>query len=622
MLSKGQKINDRYEIVKTIGEGGMANVYLAQDTILDRKVAVKVLRGDLSSDDKFIRRFQREALSVSNLSHPNIVEVYDVGEEDGQHYIVMEYIEGKTLKQLLKKRESLTLTEVIDIMTQLTDGISHAHESYIIHRDIKPQNIMIEDDGKVKITDFGIAMALNATQLTQTNSVMGSVHYLPPEQASGKGATIKSDIYSMGILMYELITGNVPFKGDNAVEIALKHMKDKIPSIRKQDPSIPQSVENILLKATAKNPRNRYESAKEMHEDLLHCMEEDHSNDKKISFTYPENDLDSTEQIPTTSNKKKIEKPVEEKTTSEVEDKDEKDNTEELVKEITKDDLEDDEEEDEEEFFEEPKRKNTLITILTIFFLLLLITGALFWLITTREVKDITVPNVAGLSTDEAIEKLETAGFTYTTEQKNSDKVEEGYVIKTTPKAGSTRKKGDTITIIESSGGTFHYLENYNGKKYTEVKAKLELLNITVNIEKKDVEDKEKYKGKEDIIIDQNPKYDEKSDKVEIKEGDIITLYIPNIVDEYPDMVNEGWSLSDALAFAKEYKLNISVTDKNNTTIPEDSYNNYSSAIIIEQSGRLVGDPIIEGMTFKVKLNVELNIPREEETTENKDSNE
>ena len=190
MLSKGQKINDRYEIIKSIGEGGMANVYLAQDTILDRKVAVKVLRGDLSADDKFIRRFEREAQSVSNLSHPNIVEVYDVGVEDGNHYIVMEYIEGKTLKQLLKKRESLTLTEVIDIMTQLTDGIAHAHESYIIHRDIKPQNIMIEDNGLIKITDFGIAMALNATQLTQTNSVMGSVHYLPPEQASGKGSTI------------------------------------------------------------------------------------------------------------------------------------------------------------------------------------------------------------------------------------------------------------------------------------------------------------------------------------------------------------------------------------------------------------------------------------------------
>ena len=455
MLSKGQKINERYEIVKSIGEGGMANVYLAKDTILDRNVAVKVLRGDLSSDDKFIRRFQREALSVSNLSHPNIVEVYDVGEEDGEHYIVMEYIEGKTLKQLLKKRESLTLTEVIDIMTQLTDGIAHAHEAYIIHRDIKPQNIMIEDNGRIKITDFGIAMALNATQLTQTNSVLGSVHYLPPEQASGKSATIKSDIYSLGILMYELITGTVPFKGDNAVEIALKHMKDKIPSIRKQDPSIPQSVENILLKATAKNPRNRYDSAKDMHNDFLHCLEEEHANDKKIVFEYPENDIDSTMPIPSETIKKK--KDIDQKE----ENKDEKveniEDTEELVKEITEDDLEKDNDDD-DDFFEEPKRKNTLITILTIFFLLLLIAGGIFWLITTQEVEDVIVPNVVGKTTDEAIEILTKEGFTYTTETKSSDKVEEGTVIKTTPKAGSTRKKGDTITIIESGGGNYSYL--------------------------------------------------------------------------------------------------------------------------------------------------------------------
>ena len=602
MLSKGQKINDRYEIIKNIGEGGMANVYLAQDTILDRKVAVKVLRGDLASDDKFIRRFQREALSVSNLSHPNIVEVYDVGEEDGSHYIVMEYIEGKTLKQLLKKRESLTLTEVIDIMTQLTDGISHAHESYIIHRDIKPQNIMIEDDGRIKITDFGIAMALNATQLTQTNSVMGSVHYLPPEQASGKGATVKSDIYSLGILMYELLTGNVPFKGDNAVEIALKHMKDKIPSIRKQDPSIPQSVENIILKASAKNPRNRYDTAKEMHEDLVHCLDEEHANDKKIVFEYPENDLDSTAPIPTVTSKKKIIKPEKEKI---VED------TDELVKEIKPEDVEKDEEEDEdEEFFEEPKRRNTLITILAIFFLLLLIAGAAFWLITTREVKDVTVPNVVGSTTEEAIEKLTKAGFTYTTEQKNSDEVEEGYVIKTTPKAGSTRKKGDTITIIESIGGTYHYLEDYTGKNYTEVKAKLELFKINVLIEKKDVEDKEKYKGKENIIIDQNPKFDKDAkEKTKIEEGDTITLYIPNIVNEYPDMVEEGWSLNDALAFAKEYKLNILVVDSNSTTIPTDKYNDFANSTVIEQS-RPKGDAIIEGITLKVKIKATYEKPK------------
>ena len=273
MIVKGQKINDRYEIIKSIGEGGMANVYLAHDIILDRDVAVKVLRGDLANDEKFVRRFQREALSASSLSHPNIVEVYDVGEDDGKYYIVMEYVEGKTLKELVKRRGSLTIPEVIDIMLQLTSGLAVAHEAYIIHRDIKPQNIMILDNGLVKITDFGIAMAVNSTGLTQTNSVMGSVHYLPPEQACGKGSTIKSDIYSLGILMFELITGKVPYRGENAVEIALKHMKEQIPSVRKYNENIPQSIENIILKSTAKNPKNRYNNVLEMYHDLETCTD-------------------------------------------------------------------------------------------------------------------------------------------------------------------------------------------------------------------------------------------------------------------------------------------------------------------------------------------------------------
>lgn len=620
MLSKGQKINNRYEIVKSIGEGGMANVYLANDKILDRKVAIKVLRGDLSSDDKFIRRFQREALSVSNLSHPNIVEVYDVGEEDGEYYIVMEYIEGKTLKQLLKKRESLTLTEVIDIMTQLTDGISHAHESYIIHRDIKPQNIMIQDDGRIKITDFGIAMALNATQLTQTNSVMGSVHYLPPEQASGKGATVKSDIYSMGILMYELLTGTVPFKGDNAVEIALKHMKDKIPSIRKQDPSIPQSVENILLKATAKNPRNRYDTAKEMHEDLLNCLKEEHANDKKIVFEYPENDIDDNTPITTTTKpKKKVEKPKEEEI-----DED----TEELITEIKNDssEKEDDNNSDDdalEEYFEQPKKRNTLIIILTSFFLLLLISLGVFWLITTKEVKDVVVPNVENLTLEKAINILTKEGFTYTTEQKNSENIEVGYVIKTSPKAGSTRKKGDTITIIESIGGNYIYLEDYTNKNYTEVKAKLELLKINVLIEKKDVEDKEKYKDKENIIIDQSPKYTEGEEKTVIEAGDTITLYIPNIVDEYPDMVSEGWRLSDFLAFADEYQITYTIQDKLGNVIPSDKYDAYKDSVIQNQS-RKPGDRILTNVTQKITLNVEYKTeekPSDDKKDDKKDDN-
>lgn len=612
MLSKRQKINDRYEIVKSIGEGGMANVYLANDKILDRKVAIKVLRGDLSADEKFVRRFQREALSVSNLSHPNIVEVYDVGEEDGQYYIVMEYIEGKTLKQLLNKRESLTLTEVIDIMTQLTDGIAHAHESYIIHRDIKPQNIMIEDDGKIKITDFGIAMALNATQITQTNSVMGSVHYLPPEQASGKGATIKGDIYSLGILMYELLTGTVPFKGDNAVEIALKHMKDKIPSVRKQNPAIPQSVENIILKAAAKNPRNRYETAREMHEDLVTCLSEEHANDKKITFEYPENDIDDS--TPTPKVTKKVEKPKKENNKT-MED------TEDLVKEINTKDMEEEKENDDpvEEYFEEPKRRNTLIIILSIFFLLLLITGGIFWLITTKEVKDVIVPDVVEKTVDEAIEILTKNGFTYTTEQKNSETIESGKVIKTNPKAGSTRKKGDTITIVESIGGNYTYLEKYIGKNYTEVKAKLELLKIHVNIERKDVEDKKKYKGKENIIIEQSPAYDENNPKKVLEPGDTVTLYIPNIVDEYPDMVSEGWNLTNAIAFAKEKKITLTVIDANGKTIPNNEYSKYESGIITKQF-RNAGDTIIEGWNLKIQINSNYEEPKQEENEENEEN--
>ena len=297
MISKGQKINDRYEIIRSIGEGGMANVYLGYDEILDRNVAIKVLRGDLSNDEKFVRRFQREALSASSLSHPNIVEMYDVGEDNGLYYIIMEYVEGKTLKQLLKKRGTLTLSEAIDIMVQLTDGMSHAHDSYIIHRDLKPQNIMIQDDGQIKITDFGIAMALNSTQLTQTNSVMGSVHYLPPEQASGKGSTTKSDIYSIGIIFYELLTGKLPFKGENAVEIALKQMRDPIPSLKEDNSNIPQSIVNIILIATAKNPKNRYDDARSMHDDLLTALDDERMNEEPLVYKYPEHETENTKRL-------------------------------------------------------------------------------------------------------------------------------------------------------------------------------------------------------------------------------------------------------------------------------------------------------------------------------------
>ena len=572
MLSKGQKINDRYEIIKTIGEGGMANVYLAHDTILDRKVAIKVLRGDLSNDEKFIRRFKREALSVSNLSHPNIVEVYDVGEEDGNYYIVMEYIEGKTLKQLLQKRGALTLTEVIDIMSQLTDGLAHAHEAYIIHRDIKPQNIMIEDNGRIKITDFGIAMALNSTQLTQTNSVMGSVHYLPPEQANGKGATVKSDIYSLGILMYELLTGSVPFKGDTAVEIALKHMKEKVPSVRKQNPTIPQSVENIILKATAKNPKNRYDSVREMHADLETALERD--NEKRLVYEYPENDLEETKVIAPISKEPKksvVDKPLEKE-------------------EIEKDDS----------VLNEKNEKNKLPIILAAVLLIFLIVLAIVYLlISNQDVKEVKVPNVVGLTTEEAIKKIEKANLKYTTKTEESTTVEEGKVIRTEPKAGSTKTKGSTITIVESSGKEYLLLEDYTGKNYYEIKAKLELKGIKVEMKQKTVENASEYKDKEDLIIDQEPKFD-KEKEIKLYEKDSVILYIPE-VDVYPDMVKEKWTLSQVQDFAKEYNLTLDISYKETKEVEEN---------IVLSQGRVAGDPIYEGYTLKVTISKKI----EEET--------
>lgn len=563
MLSKGQKINDRYEIIKTIGEGGMANVYLANDTILDRKVAIKVLRGDLSNDEKFIRRFKREALSVSNLSHPNIVEVYDVGEEDGNYYIVMEYIEGKTLKQLLQKRGALTLNEVIDIMTQLTDGLAHAHEAYIIHRDIKPQNIMIEDNGLVKITDFGIAMALNSTQLTQTNSVMGSVHYLPPEQANGKGSTVKSDIYSLGILMYELLTGSVPFKGDTAVEIALKHMKEKIPSIRKQNPTIPQSVENIVLKATAKNPKNRYDNVRDMYKDLQTALQRD--NEKRLVYEYPENDLEETKVIPQVT--KEIKQVIDKPTAKE-------------------------EDNDDDSVLKEKDEKNKLPIILAVVLLgTLIVLAGVYLLITSKDVKEVKVPNVVGLTTEKAIKMIKEKGLEYTTKSEESATVEEGKVIRTEPKAGSTRTKKSTITIVESSGKEYVVLEDYTGQNYYEIKGKLEAKGIKVEMKTKSVENASEYKDKKDNIISQEPAFN-KDEETKLYANDSVILYIPE-VDVYPDMVAEKWTLSQVEDFVKEYNLTLDKSYKETDEVEED--------IVLSQN-RAVGDPIYEGYTLKITL--------------------
>lgn len=555
MIMKGQKISDRYQIIKAIGEGGMANVYLAYDTILDRDVAVKVLRGDLANDEKFVRRFQREALSASSLTHPNIVEVYDVGEDHGMYYIVMEYVEGRHLKDLIKKRGKLTTSEVIDIMLQITDGMSVAHDSYIIHRDIKPQNIMILENGLVKIMDFGIAMALNSTQLTQTNSVMGSVHYLPPEQASGKGATLQSDIYSMGIVMYELLTGKLPYKGDNAVEIALKQLKEPLPDIREELPNIPQSIENIIIKATAKNPKNRYADAREMHEDLLTCMDESRVNEPPIKLPYREFAESETKKVP----KKEV---VSDNKLSY--DTLEKDDDEVMAKQITKNDL---------------KKQNKLLIVLGSIFTILIVTITTVVLLipalTTN--KEIYVPDVTGYSVEDAIKALQDAGFVVASEQQKtaSESVELGKVVKTSPLANTKRTKNTEVTLWVSEGDTKITLENYVGKNYLEIKGKLEALKVNVIVEKKSSSDEN---AKEGVIIEQSPKEGEK-----VSVGDYVTLYIPNL-DKYPDFTTGTYTASDVKDYLKKYEVTVNVVEREDST--------HAEGIVIGQSrekGAIIG---------------------------------
>jgi len=554
MINRGDLIDNRYKIIKSIGEGGMANVYLAYDTILEREVAVKILRGDLSDDEKFIRRFQREANSASSLRHPNIVEMYDVGEDNGKYFIVMEYVDGKTLKGLIKKRGPLNLSESIDIMLQLTSGIACAHASYIIHRDIKPQNVMILEDGRVKITDFGIAMALNNNELTQTNSVMGSVHYLPPEQASGSGSTIKSDIYSLGILMFELLTGRVPFKGENAVEIAIKHMKDQIPSVCKFNPSIPQSVENIILKACAKNPKNRYESVAEMYEDLKTCLDVSRLNEQIIVHKYKEHDLDETKKM------------------SKLESREKKNKN--LNKDIEKSD----------------KRINMALKVVGFVTVLIVIAGLAFILIFSSDSdNEVKVPDgLIGLSEIDACKKIEKKGLICKVKyiyDKNT--FEEDVVLSVNPKSLSKVKEGNVVTIKVSSFEDTVLIEDYTGRNLELVKAELESYGIRVVTKSEKVTEEDEKE--ENTIISQSVEKDERLQK----DNGVIELIYATLITVYPDFTDGTYNKELIEQFCDDNKIICE--------FKEEEDNNFNEGSIILQS-RGVGDEVKAGTRLIITI--------------------
>jgi Serine/threonine protein kinase len=571
MIIKGQKIDGRYQIIRTIGEGGMANVYLAYDTILDREVAVKVLRGDLANDEKFVKRFQREAKAASSLNHPNIVEMYDVGEDNGNYFLVMEYVDGRTLKNLIKKRGALSLTEVIDIMLQLTSAIACAHDSYIIHRDLKPQNVMILEDGRAKIMDFGIAIALNSTELTQTNSVMGSVHYLPPEQANGSGTTIKSDIYSLGILMYELLTGKLPFKGENAVEIAIKQMKEKLPGICSQNELIPQSIENIVLRACAKNPKNRYDSVAEMHEDLKTGLSAEKKEDKRVVYKYQENDLDETKALPNLS---KMTETREERN------------------------------EDVEEEVKTGKKKGKKLKVAAIIAIILTIIVAISVLIGALSIlKDsqnttISLPSIAGKSKEVVDDKLTSLGLIIIYEEEPSDDIDVGYVIDYEGKKTNSKvKKGSTVTVIVSSGLGGVLIEDYTGRNINVVQLELEAQGIKVVATGKKMSSTEEENEDivEGMVLSQS-----KGLGTRLKEGGVIEITYATLITTYPDFTDGTYNADSIQSFCDDNVITCDITYQET--------NSYSAGTIISQS-RSKGVEVKAGVTLRIVIAKAVTIP-------------
>ena len=485
MIQIGKIFAGRYRIVKQIGRGGMADVYLAKDLILDgEEVAVKVLRTNYQTDPIAVARFQREARAMADLDHPHIVRITDIGEEDGQQYLAMEYVAGLDLKRYIKEHYPLSNEEAVRIMGQILLAMRLAHTRGIVHRDLKPQNILLTPDGTAKVTDFGIAVAFAETSLTQTNSMLGSVHYLSPEQARGSKATVQSDIYAMGIIFYEMLTGHIPYDGDSAVTIALQHFQKPLPSVIAENPSVPQALENVVIKATAKKLTDRYQSVAEMYVDLSSSLSYNRRNEPKLVFndttkadtkTLPkvsQSTLTSIPKVQTQSPKPQAAKPSQQVS--------------------------------EDNYVTKPvKKRKFRVRYMILLASIVLVAASLIWIL-SRTPATIAIPDVAGQTVAEAKETLKKANFEIGEEKSEaSEKVEEGRIIRTDPDAGTGRKEGSKINLVVSSGKQSFQLSNYIGRKSTDVIAELKQKKVPENLIK--IEEEESSESEAGTVLRQSP---------------------------------------------------------------------------------------------------------------------
>ena len=494
MIQIGKIFAGRYKIIQQIGRGGMADVYLARDLILDgEEVAVKVLRTNYQTDPIAVARFQREAKAMAELDHPNIVRITDIGEEEGQQYLAMEYVAGLDLKRYIKENAPLSNEEAVRLMGQILLAMRLAHTRGIIHRDLKPQNVLLTPDGTAKVSDFGIAVAFAETSLTQTNSMLGSVHYLSPEQARGSKATVQSDIYAMGIIFYEMLTGHIPYDGDSAVTIALQHFQKPLPSIREENKNVPQALENVVIKATAKKLTDRYKSVAEMYVDLSSCLSYERRNEKKLVFE--DQTKADTKTLPKVSPTPKTAPVPISEVRSEISSVDPN-------RPLS----------DQQTMAPSKKPRRRLRARYKVLFVAIALVLAAFTFLLYMSPANKTVPDVSGKTVAEARAIIEDQDLQVGDEKEEySDSVLEGYVIRTNPNAGAQKKENGKIDFVVSKGPSTFEMPDYTGMSREDAENDLKT-NYKLSSKFISIEEVETNEAKPGIVIEQSPTAGQKYD--------------------------------------------------------------------------------------------------------------
>lgn len=560
----GKRLADRYELLDRVGGGGMAVVYKANDVLLDRIVAVKVLRPQYAIDDDFVYRFRREAQAAARLSHPNVVSIYDVGVEEEIHYIVMEFVEGSTLKEYITKYAPIDIQEAVEITKQIAEALDHAHHNQIIHRDIKPHNILIGKNRRVKVTDFGIARAVTSSTITHTGSVIGSVHYFSPEQARGGVTGEKSDIYSLGIVLYEMVTGKLPFTGDSPISVALKHLQETYTEPRQINSTIPQSIENIIMRSLAKDPIQRYASARKLMDDLDTALEPRRLDDKKVIIDDHFEDEEATKVIPVIHSDAFETKVVQKSANS-------------------------GQEEEEEWEEEESKSKRSLWFTLGISFIILLVLlfaayqGVKF-VGNLLHVEEIVVEDVTNLPVDEAIEILKGQNLIVNnTLPRNSDEVEEGHVIRQDPISGASVKENTYVTLTVSIGKEKEAMPR--------LVSLLEQTALRLVTEYKDIEIIEEFS--KDVVAGQVIRQEPEANEMVVPGDTIVKLYISKGAEkvEMPNLI--GKTLAEAEADLTKRKLILE-------TPPEEDFSDLPEGQVFRQESYQPGEELEAGTVIKI----------------------